>query len=97
MFWVDSFAIPANAPNIANAHAFINYLLQPEVAKANTEYTGYATPNRAALELLAPEVRDDPTVFAPKAALAAGEFHTDIGDEAIALMNDYWQKLKTAQ
>lgn len=94
VFWVDSFAIPVGAPNVDNAHAFINFLLRAEVSKTNTEYTGYATPNKAAMPLLDEATRNDTTTFAPKAAIDAGEFHVDIGDEAIQLMNDYWLKLK---
>lgn len=94
VFWVDSFAIPAGAANVDNAHKFIDFLLRPDIAKTNTEYTGYATPNAAAMELLDEEVRTDTTIFAPKDALAKGEFHVDVGDDVIQLYNNYWQQLK---
>ncbi len=97
VFWVDSFAIPVGAANVDNAHAFINFLLTAEIAKANAEYTGYSTPNLAAKALLDESLRNNPVVFPPKAAIEAGEFHQDIGDEAIGLMNEYWQKLKAGQ
>ena len=97
VFWVDSLAIPAGAENIDNAHAFIDYMLRAEVAKRNTEYVGYATPNKAALPLLSKETRENPVIFPPADVIANGEFHRDIGNEAMQLMNDYWQKLKTRQ
>ena len=46
----DVMAIPRDAPNKAAAEAFINYILRPEVQSACNEYTGYATPNRAAID-----------------------------------------------
>ncbi len=50
--FVDSICIPKNCANYEAAMMFINYMLEPEVAKANAEYICYATPNTA--------VRDDP-------------------------------------
>jgi spermidine/putrescine transport system substrate-binding protein len=46
----DVMAIPRDAPDKAAAEAFINYILRPEVQSACNEYTGYATPNRAAID-----------------------------------------------
>jgi len=41
-FNVDMMAIPADAPHVANAHAFINFILQPKVIGAITNAVGYA-------------------------------------------------------
>ena len=95
VFWVDSFAIPSGAANVDNAHKFIDFMLRAESANANMEYVGYAAPNLPAIALLDEETRNNPIMFPPASVIAAGEFHYDIGDEAIAIMNDYWQKLKT--
>ncbi|MBN1379799.1 MAG: spermidine/putrescine ABC transporter substrate-binding protein [Gammaproteobacteria bacterium] len=97
VFWVDSFAIPVGAENVKNAHAFIDYMLRAEVAKLNTEYVGYATPNQAALPLLEQSTRENPVIFPPEKIIANGEFHRDIGNDALQLMHDYWQKLKAGQ
>ena len=45
-------AIPADAPNPENAHAFINFILDPEIAAEISEYVRYANPNLAANEYL---------------------------------------------
>ena len=96
VFWVDSFAIPAGASNVDEAHAFINFLLRPEIAQACVEYVGYATPNLAAIELLDEEVRNDPVIFPPPEIVENGEFQTDVGD-SIGLYNRYWELLKTGR
>ena len=49
MLWGDNFVIPANAPNQAAAHAFLNYLLRPEIRARLVAYNLYPTPNDAAL------------------------------------------------
>ncbi|APX93693.1 spermidine/putrescine ABC transporter substrate-binding protein PotF [Halomonas sp. 1513] len=61
--WFDMMAIPADAPNPENAHAFINFILEPEIAAAITEYVVYANPNLAANEYLDPEILNDPAVY----------------------------------
>lgn len=53
--WFDNFVIPKTARNIEGAHAFINFMLDPEVAAQNADYVGYSTPNAAALELMDPK------------------------------------------
>ncbi|MBB1486234.1 ABC transporter substrate-binding protein [Oceanospirillum sediminis] len=94
VFWVDSFVIPSGAANIDNAHKFIDFMLRAEVAKTNAEYVGYASPNSAALPLMDEDVRKNPAVFPSQDDIARGEFHHDIGDDAMKLMTEYWQKLK---
>jgi len=50
--WIDAMCIPNTNKNKKEAEMFINFLLDPENAKVNTEYIGYSTPNNGALELL---------------------------------------------
>ena len=52
MIWLDSFAIPADAPHPENAHAFINFMLRPDIAARNSNYVFYANGNKASQELL---------------------------------------------
>ena len=58
-------AIPADAPHPTNAHAFINFMMKPEVAAANSNFVYYANGNEASLPLIDPAVRDDPGVYPP--------------------------------
>lgn len=64
-FNIDVAAIPADAPNAEAAHAFINFLLRPEVIAAITDETGYANAVRAADAHVSPELRKDPVVYPP--------------------------------
>jgi putrescine transport system substrate-binding protein len=62
---VDMLAIPKDAPHPDNAHAFIAYLLRPEVIAAISNAVSYPNPNLAATALVAPEIRDDPGIYPP--------------------------------
>ncbi len=59
----DNLAIPKDAKNVAEAHAFIDYLLKPEVAAKNSNLVAYANGNLASQKLIDKAVLDDPSVY----------------------------------
>lgn len=61
--WADCMAIPADAQNVENAHKFLNFMMEPEVIAACTNYTGYANAVLPALEFVDEAVRNDPAVY----------------------------------
>jgi spermidine/putrescine transport system substrate-binding protein len=61
--WEDDWSIAANAPHPEAAHAFLNFVMRPEVAAQEALYTRYATGNRTALALLDEESRNDPFTY----------------------------------
>lgn len=97
ILWMDNFVIPKNAKNVDAAHQFINYLLQPENAKIVSEEIGYASPNLAARELMPEEVRNNQTIYPSQQILSKAEFQEDVGDEALQVYQQYWDKLKTGR
>jgi putrescine transport system substrate-binding protein len=69
-------AVPKDAPHVEAAHAFINYLLRPEVIADITNYVAYANANRDATVLVDEEIRNDPGIYPPaevKARLATAK------------------------
>ena len=68
--WFDMLAVPADAPNPDAAHAFINFLLQPEVMAGISNKVRYPNAVPASRPLLAPSVGDDPSIYPSEAALA---------------------------
>jgi putrescine transport system substrate-binding protein len=71
--WFDMLAIPADAPNPEAAHAFIDFLLRPEVMAAITNHVRYPNAVPASRPLVEEAVRNDPAVF-PSAEMLAGTF-----------------------
>ncbi|MBV6417894.1 MAG: Spermidine-binding periplasmic protein SpuE [Steroidobacteraceae bacterium] len=61
--WFDMLAIPVDAPHVANAHLFINYLLDAHVAADIANATGLASPNAAARPYIAATLLDDPALY----------------------------------
>ncbi|MFN3965288.1 MAG: polyamine ABC transporter substrate-binding protein [Silanimonas lenta] len=64
--WFDVMAIPADAPNKAEAHAFIDFLLRPDVIAPISEFVSYASANLPAKDLVDPGLRADPAVYPPE-------------------------------
>ena len=63
--WFDSLAVPADAPHPEAAHAFIEFMLRPDIAARNASYIGSASMNAAATPLVDAALRDDPGVYPP--------------------------------
>ena len=61
--WLDSWVIPANAPNKENAEKWINFLCRPDIAKKNFEYITYPTPNKGAFDLLDSDLQNNKAIF----------------------------------
>jgi putrescine transport system substrate-binding protein len=61
--WFDSFVIPADAPHPEEAYAFIDFMLRPEVAAANSNYVFYANGNEASQSLLEEDIIGDPAIY----------------------------------
>ncbi len=68
--WVDLMAIPVDAPHPDNAHAFINYLLQPAVIARISNTVSYPNAVPASLPLIDDAVKQDPVLFPSKDAQA---------------------------
>lgn len=61
--FMDTMAIPADAPHPGNAHRWINYILRPEVHASLTNKVFYANPNKESRRFVKPEVANNPAVF----------------------------------
>ena len=88
----DAMCIPTASQNKKGAEAFINFMMEPEVALANAEYIYYATPNKAVLENPDYSLADSEAVY-PKAIENAQDFH-NLPTNTLQYMNSLWMKVK---
>lgn len=89
-FFVDSMVIPSNANNKLAAEMYINFMCEPEVALATTDYIGYCTPNTGAMELMDEDVLNDPVRYPPKEVLENSEVFSALPDDTNALIDREW-------
>lgn len=95
--WVDSFMIPKDAQNVANALKYINYTLEPKVAAANGNYVTYAPASLSARELMEPEYRNDPSIFPSEEVRANSYVILPKSGETSRVMTRLYQGLMTAK
>ena len=93
----DNLAIPKDAPHAAEAHAFIDYLLRPEVAAKNSNFLGYANGNLASQKLLDKSVLDDRTVYPDDATMAKLYVINAHDQRTQRLINRLWTRVKTGR
>ena len=93
----DNFAIPKDARNVAEAHAFIDYMLRPEVAAKNSNFLGYANGNIASQPLLDKAVFEDRTVYPDAATMASLYLITAHDQKTQRLLNRLWTRIKTGR
>ncbi len=93
----DNLAIPKDARNVAEAHAFIDYLLRPEVAAKNSNLVAYANGNLASQKLVDKSVIDDRSVYPDEATLAKLYVVKAHDAKTQRVLNRLWTKIKTGR
>ena len=61
--YFDTVAIPQDAPHPANAHAFLNFLMEPRVIAKISNDMRYPNANKASVPFLDADLRDDPAIY----------------------------------
>lgn len=95
--WFDQMAIPADAPHLAEAHEFLNYIMKPEVIAKASNYVFYANGNKASQEFLEEELKSDPAVYPDEATTAKLFTTTPPDNKEQRLYTRSWTKVVTGQ
>lgn len=92
--WFDNMVIPKTADNVEGAHEFINFMLDPEVGAQNTDYVGYSTPNKAALELLPEDISGDERFYPSPELTERLEVYENLGKDMLSYYNELFLQFK---
>lgn len=93
--WSDMMAIPKDAKNVDEAHAFINFVLDAQIGADITNYVWYGSPNLASREFIDEEILEDPGVFPPEGT----ELFTFavLPNKVTRVMTRVWTSIKSGQ
>jgi putrescine transport system substrate-binding protein len=94
--WIDSLVIPTDAARPGRAHEFISYFLRPEVAAGVSSAAKVDTGNAQAFERLAPEIRNNPTIFPPSDVLKRLPFLEALGEDQ-QKFDAAWKQVQNAR
>ena len=93
--FIDCMMIPSSAEHKAEAEAYINFLLNPEVCGENLDYLGYSATEDAAKEYMDPEMSSSDIAYPSAETLARSEAFLYLPTESNQLMDSLWLDVKT--
>jgi spermidine/putrescine-binding protein len=70
LFWMDTWVLLADAPHPNAGYAWLDFIHEPEIQAAETNYNGYGTCSDAAKEFIDPAILEDPAYFPPEDVMA---------------------------
>jgi putrescine transport system substrate-binding protein len=93
----DNLAIPKDASHVAEAYAFIDYLLRPEVAALNSNLVAYANGNLESQKFINQSILNDKSIY-PDASTMSRLYTVGARDQKTQrLINRLWTKIKTGR
>ncbi|HEY5211266.1 MAG TPA: polyamine ABC transporter substrate-binding protein [Stellaceae bacterium] len=95
MIWIDMMAIPKDAPHPANALAWIDNILTPQVDAAISNTVAYANPNLHATPFVLAAIREDPAIYPPPSVRKRLFFDRPVTPEFERARTRAWTRVKT--
>jgi putrescine transport system substrate-binding protein len=93
----DNLAIPKDAKNVAEAHAFIDYLQKPEIAAKNANFVAYANGNLASQKFIDKAILGDRGIYPDEATMSRLYTINAHDPKTQRLMNRLWTRIKTGR
>jgi spermidine/putrescine-binding protein len=93
LFWMDTWVMIKDAPHKEAAYKWLDFIQEPAIQAAETDYNYYATCNFEAKKLVAQEVLDNPAVFPPDDIFAKLEGSEDVTNNQQRI--DIWEEFKS--
>lgn len=95
--WFDNLAIPRDSKNVVEAHEFINFLQEPEVAARNSNFISYANGNLSSQKFLHKDILADRSIY-PDVEMMGRLYTVQAHDpKTVRLLNRLWTRIKTGQ
>ncbi|HHX91361.1 MAG TPA: polyamine ABC transporter substrate-binding protein [Paracoccus sp.] len=95
--WFDMLAIPADAPNPEGAHAYINFIMDPEVSAGIVNYVMFPDANAESHAYIDDEILNDPTIY-PSAEAREGFWTLSPYDSRTdRVATRLWTRVRTGQ
>lgn len=92
--WIDSWMIPKDAANVANAYKYINNTLDAKVAAKNGNFVTYAPASKPAKDLMEKEYADNRSIFPTEQDLQNGFVMIPMNPDSLKLAVRLWQDIK---
>ncbi len=94
-FWVDGMVITKTSEQKELAHKFINFMINPENAKANTEEVGYSSSVESVFEEMKDTIYKDISAYVPRTGYDKDESFFYQTPEVKKYSAELWTKVKS--
>ncbi|WP_069095525.1 polyamine ABC transporter substrate-binding protein [Methyloligella halotolerans] len=91
----DFLSIPKTAPHPDNAYAFLNFLMEPEVIAKITNAYFYPNGNKASLEYVLDDVKNDPNVYPSEEMMGKLFPNLPRDPKTLRMITRSWTRFKT--
>jgi len=95
--WFDQMAIPADSKHVDEAHAFLNFMMKPEVIAKSSNFVQYANGNLASQQFLDEEVKNNPNVYPDEATMQRLFVKTAYDAKTQRTVTRLWTKVVTGK
>jgi len=95
--WFDQMAIPADSKHVEEAHAFLNFMMKPEVIAKSSNFVQYANGNLASQQFLDEEVKNNPNVYPDEATMKRLFVKTAYDAKTQRVVTRLWTKVVTGK
>ncbi len=92
--WMDSVGLLADAQNVDNAYAFLNFIMAPENAAMISAYSRYANGIAGSEEFMPEDMRTAPEIVIPEEFVSAGHFLPTCPASATQIYTQIWTELQ---
>ncbi len=94
---LDSFAIPKDAPHVAEAYAFIDFMLRPEIAARNSNVTNFANGVRDSKPFIEKSIVENPAIYPDEATMTRLFTVSPYDAQTQRLVTREWTRVKTGK
>jgi len=95
-FWVDNWSILKSAPDPVAAHAFVNFMLDPQTSAKEISTTYYAQCETAAFKTMDPSLANNAVIYPNQAQISRLEAQKALSSDGAKLRKQIWDEFKAA-
>ncbi|SKA67578.1 putrescine transport system substrate-binding protein [Thiothrix eikelboomii] len=95
--WFDQMAIPADAKNVAEAHEFINFVMEPKNIARISNAVSYANGNKPSQEFINKEILENPAIYPTEEVMKNLFTVKTLDNSTQRLFNRSWTTIKSGQ
>jgi putrescine transport system substrate-binding protein len=97
LMWFDSIAIPKDAEHVDEAHAFIDFLMRPEIAARNTNFVAYANGNLESQKHVDKDILGNRSVYPDAATMQRLYTVRPYPQDVQRVVTRVWTRVKTGR